>query len=382
MNNTKDLEKIIGGLILSKKEGDYWDFKLKHHKNNARLVHDIICMSNLTSREGDRYIIWGVEDSTCEIEGLDKEDTRRVQTQIIDILKSTPFANENHPDIYLNTVTLEKKELDVLIIKDKPEKPYYLTKDYNNKQTEGKEVNLRAGTIYSRTRDSNTAINSVANSLEIEKMWKQRFGIDLTPLRRVSKYLTTKGGWEYSGEDIWHCKDFPEFTITTDHTILKHDYEWTRGEIGYSYSPKFEHGFYYCIKYYQTALTKVHAVQFDNDKKLVVAPKSRPFRDGGWIYYYLKNSVQYSFQCYLVLQNNGIDDSKNIRYSSALNKTGSFDITIFEDEQDLNNFLKPYAGEVTGDAYVAEHKQQNEIFYESIDCYKEYVSKKDKRSAV
>lgn len=38
------LAKQIEKLIRLGKEGDYWDFKEEHHKNNAELIHDIICL--------------------------------------------------------------------------------------------------------------------------------------------------------------------------------------------------------------------------------------------------------------------------------------------------------------------------------------------------
>ena len=142
MNNTKNLEEIINGLILSKKEGDFWDFKLKHHENNTKLVHDIICMANLACHEGDRYIVFGVEDGFYEIKGLTTEQSKS-QANIIDLLRKVPFANNSYPDIYLETIVLERKKLDVLIIKDRSEKPYYLS----NKYQKDNDKALVAGTV-------------------------------------------------------------------------------------------------------------------------------------------------------------------------------------------------------------------------------------------
>ncbi len=44
--HTDKLKAEIVNLIASKREGDYWDFKQKHHTNNSDLLHDIICMAN------------------------------------------------------------------------------------------------------------------------------------------------------------------------------------------------------------------------------------------------------------------------------------------------------------------------------------------------
>ena len=55
------LKKEIESLIEKRQEGDYWDFKLEHHKNKADLLHDIICMANSRANR-DCFIIYGVED--------------------------------------------------------------------------------------------------------------------------------------------------------------------------------------------------------------------------------------------------------------------------------------------------------------------------------
>ena len=51
-----DLKHAIEGLIRTKREDDYWDFKEKHHINKADLLHDIICMAN-NRVDRDAYII-------------------------------------------------------------------------------------------------------------------------------------------------------------------------------------------------------------------------------------------------------------------------------------------------------------------------------------
>lgn len=79
----------ISELINLRTEGDYWDFKLKWHENNADLLHDIICMANnLVNR--DAYIIIGVSDSKnpdgVRVQGV-AEAGRKNQQNLIDFLK-------------------------------------------------------------------------------------------------------------------------------------------------------------------------------------------------------------------------------------------------------------------------------------------------------
>ena len=44
--NDNLLKEEILQLINSQREGDYWDFKVEPHENNASLLHDIICLAN------------------------------------------------------------------------------------------------------------------------------------------------------------------------------------------------------------------------------------------------------------------------------------------------------------------------------------------------
>lgn len=62
----------ITQLIATHREDDWWDFKREHHNDKAELVHDILCMANNRARR-DSYIIFGVEDNTFSILGVENE---------------------------------------------------------------------------------------------------------------------------------------------------------------------------------------------------------------------------------------------------------------------------------------------------------------------
>lgn len=126
-----ELKIEIENLIASKIEGDYWDFKREPHQNKAELLHDILCMAN-SPYKGNRYIIIGVSND-CKIIGLHQnQENRKSQAQLINFLKSKKFAGDIRPEISLITLLIESKEIDVIIIKDNPLKPYYLTEDYRD----------------------------------------------------------------------------------------------------------------------------------------------------------------------------------------------------------------------------------------------------------
>ena len=141
-----DIEARIKNLIDSKSEGDYWDFKQEWHNENERLLHDIICFAN-TIHSNDCYLIIGVSD-TGKIVGV-SENNRMKQADILDLLSNTVFAGDNTPEVKLDTIEVDGKEVDILTVFNSYTVPYYLkskSKKYNN---------IKEGYIYTRVGDKN-----------------------------------------------------------------------------------------------------------------------------------------------------------------------------------------------------------------------------------
>ena len=110
------LENEIAELIERKAEGSYWDFKQEWYSNNAALLHDIICMANSPANR-DCYIIIGVMDKTYDICGVSLEK-RKNQQNVIDLLRQKPkWAGGYIPEVYVKTVIINEKEIDVIVIK-------------------------------------------------------------------------------------------------------------------------------------------------------------------------------------------------------------------------------------------------------------------------
>lgn len=159
MNNNFMIK--IKNLILSKSEGEFWDFKQEWHRDNERLLHDILCFAN-TVHEKDCYIIIGVSDNG-DIVGINDEN-RREQSSIIDLLANTVFAGDNTPRIQIDTINIEHKKVDILTIFNSNNVPYYLkskSKKYNS---------IKEGYIYTRVGDRNTPINQNATIQQIEML--------------------------------------------------------------------------------------------------------------------------------------------------------------------------------------------------------------------
>ena len=158
-----DLSRITAELIATGKEGDHWDFKREPHSKAGTLIHDIICLANSTRHTGDRYIIYGVDD-TGSVIGL-QSPSKWTQANIVNTLSTAGFAGGVYPDICLHQIFLQGQLLEILVIKDRYAKPYYLQKEYDVRG-----VRLHAGTIYTRTRYSNTSRHRVAPFRDIEQM--------------------------------------------------------------------------------------------------------------------------------------------------------------------------------------------------------------------
>lgn len=126
-----DIQYEIEILRSSKREGDYWDFKEKHHVNKANLLHDIICMAN-NRVDRDAYIIFGISDDTYEIVGVENDENRRNQQHVIDQLKSKKFSSGIRPKIEMRSLNYAEHEIDVLIIKNSTDTPYFLIEDFKD----------------------------------------------------------------------------------------------------------------------------------------------------------------------------------------------------------------------------------------------------------
>lgn len=119
-----DLEIIIKELINSKREDDYWDFKEQWHDNKADLLHDIICLAN-NRVDRDAYLIFDVRDKTYEIIGIENDLSRKNQQKIIDFLKNISFVGGIRPSIEVKIIMIESHELDILIVKNSYDTPYF-----------------------------------------------------------------------------------------------------------------------------------------------------------------------------------------------------------------------------------------------------------------
>ncbi len=277
-----NIKSEILRLIASKRESDYWDFKQEPHDNKASLLHDILCLSNSIHR-GKRYLIYGVADpkDDTKIIGLTKnQNNRKSQVEFIDFLRSKPFAGDCRPEVELHTIQIKGKEIDVLVIFDNPYKPYYLTKDYREK-----DKNVKANYIYTRTNDTNTPIDKSADIGVIEKMWRQRFGLDLSPLERMKLLLLQPQDWfkDIGNKSYAYHIDFPEFRIEFSEV---HEF-WEVFSFFFTNEKSFLG--IATFKYHSTTLFELEYMYCDEMRIELAVPKTAIVRlkeYENWFYYY------------------------------------------------------------------------------------------------
>ena len=291
MTRQDNLKERIAALIERRTEGSYWDFKRNHHESKYDLVHDVLCLAN-TKHRGRRFLIFGVADEDFSLHSISNDAKRRTQADVAGLFRDNAdkFFQSRFPEFYLKEIEIDGKFVDVMVIEDRPHKPYYFTKQFGK---------IKAHHIYTRICDTNTPANDAAQPDEIEQMWRERFGLDESPIERVKNYLSDPHSWiqDNVGSNLnAYYKFFPEFTLKitdAEDCIACHE-EWTRGEI----CSENNYAGYYEIHYHQTCLARIRYVSFDDRKKSMIAPDSE-VRGSGRFYFYEIDSINYTIQKYL-----------------------------------------------------------------------------------
>lgn len=151
--------------IIAQKESEWLDFKRGFHNNTAKLLHDILCLSNAL-HNGDRFIVFGVANNKT-VFGVENDSNKKTNGDIYDFLRQMHF--NRIPQAELTFHPLNGHEIGLLCIKDSPHKPYVVQQDFQRDKTL-----VRAGVVYTRLSDTNIPHNESAPEDRIERMWKER----------------------------------------------------------------------------------------------------------------------------------------------------------------------------------------------------------------
>lgn len=254
-------EKIVH-LISLHQEGGYWDFKREWYTNKTDLLHDIICMANNLSNR-DAYIIIGVdEENEYKIKDVNSDPNRKDTQNIVDFLKDKKFAGGIRPFVHVEQVSLYRGDIDVIVIENSHNTPFYLTEQYEG---------VRANHIYTRVMDTNTPIDMSADINNVEYLWRKRFHLDDTPLERFTYFLQQPQNWENSPIEHDLCKFYkysPEFVLREERDETRTGYEfYLFGQVDIRPS-----WYMVTLYYHQTALEQFVCASLDGGRCFVVAP--------------------------------------------------------------------------------------------------------------
>lgn len=286
------MEKLLDDLLSLKSEGVWWDFKLKFHDDLFDLLHDITCLANVI-HDGDRFLIFGINDA-LEVVGLDVEELRFSQADVISYLRQQPYAEHNIPKIDIKFLKYSEKNVVILRIKNERLKPFYFTKELKCRNKI-----LRAGAVYSRIRDTNTPKDSCANPQDTKAMWQERFGLDLPAITRFQLLLKDTDNWVYNGiNGAFYALD-PDFTISISEEDYRGGNFWWQNVL-IEEPVKYD----YLLKYKNAVMHELPVVHFQNeglcvpfpDVEYVTHPEKRDGLDAKFycdLFYYTKGTLSY-----------------------------------------------------------------------------------------
>lgn len=177
-------------LLLNTPEDEFHDFKQKWHHSKTELVRDILNFVN-TSHHEDCYIIFGIDNITLDIIGVNNDDNRRNEEDLTDLLHKLFISTNNQIKISIQTETIDSKEIDILIIHDTDKVPVFLTKDYKPK----KDTVLPKGLIYARNGSINTPKDSSAPFELINKLFQKFNHTDLNIKEQYFHVLKDYKNW-------------------------------------------------------------------------------------------------------------------------------------------------------------------------------------------
>lgn len=374
MYTNTNLKDTIVKLIEMNKEGDYWDFKQKWHNDVETLIYDILCFTN-TLHDKNSFLIFGVSDN-FEILGVENDENRKTQAMVLDTLDNCEFAGGNKPKVSVETIVIDRKEIDILTIYNTRNTPVYLEK------TNKKHNKLTAGFIYSRFGDKNSSINKNSNYNFIESLWKKRFGLLRSPIEEFKKLLLDKKNWQYvelendtEYSSYYYHKYKPNFLIKFSHLIKADKKE------AYSYlMPKTTTYFKRVdFVYNQVILEKISCVILDSGKYQSSIPEKKFFfrcvNSNPLVYrYYIKNSLIYNFHRFSVREDSAENLILNSYFCSIVSLFNSelerqmFDQYLNENKERFYNLLNNFLSE---DFYIEEdNKKTYDIMKKEISVSK------------
>lgn len=248
--------------LLKEPESSHLDFKQIWHVSKAKLIQDILSLANARlNQRGHRYIVFGIEDGSRKPITLADTKYRRNTATVYDLLK---HKTNRIPQLQVVTENIGGAEIDVIIIEDRPDKPYYMNQDLTDA---GHTV--RAGVVYERVGDTNTIITDQS----LEWMIRERMGLTLEPVDRVKLLMSDAMAWkkrtDSKGHEFYFHNLHPEIRIVEAS-------ERERDDLTFSFAnfpdPKISRSSFF-VNYYGTELYEILVLWLDGGRLSLVQPR-------------------------------------------------------------------------------------------------------------
>ena len=324
MMNIQNLSERIIEYIFLRHEGETWDFKRQWYDNDNRgksnLMHDIICMAN-TIEDEDGLIIIGVdEEHDYAIRDVSADDNRRDTLEMVQFLRDKPFDGGVRPDVQVESLIIDGKTVDVVIVKNSTNVPFYLNERYKD---------VVAYHIYTRVGDSNTPVDKSADRDRVEALWKKRFGIGKDALQKFRIYLKDVDGWEsIDGQQTFFYKPFPEFQIEIERDENRTGYEY------YCFNQMDSHvGWYFIrLKCHETEIYKTSGIGLNKGNFFTSVPGDAVQIGSDFIYYYVEGTLQYDLMRFCLSKMTYTDYDSNARWNECM--------PVFKSVNEKDDFIK------------------------------------------
>lgn len=273
-------------------ENDRIDFKLQWYEKKSALVQDLLSFAN-TFHHDNCYIVIGIKDGTKEIVGIDDNDKNRKNTQqLTDLIGGLHLAQNSFFSAEVDHLEINEKILDVIIIENSDNTPFFLSKEYEN---------LKKGLVYCRRKDTNTSNDKIATDKEIENLYKKRLHLDQDILMQFKYLLQDLNNWdkyEEQGEPtiIFH-KLRPDFYIKY-YEDKKNGDEIYEGFSIYECNPEIT---YYKLElcFHSIKIKQFDLVGLDNSNKKIIFPRLSPKN----YFYEYSDSINYYINALLLHMN-------------------------------------------------------------------------------
>lgn len=277
-----ELENIIKELLSKGYEGGYWDYKEDYTSCKEDKLIDIICMvNNIEGR--DAYLIYGADDNGI-VKGIETTTEPRYTTKMVtEFLRTKHFAGQYVPKVSVQVLKIDGHELDVLIVHNTRNTPYYLTDKFNPSHDNKKM--LLPGAVYTRINDINTPRIQTASFEHTEYLWRRRFGIDMTPSEKLLRLLDNPEDWS---ETRWDVDRHSYNIYNPEYQINVLDSQDAYETISYFYDD--ERMLYAPLKlnYLTTTLYETELWYMDMGRCLIPKPEHKYDMEHGLYYYYIE----------------------------------------------------------------------------------------------